>query len=334
MTQHIPFTKRQLLSYCNQIGIAGINVRDSKAKIITSILNYNINTNNIQNIYNNIQNELHVLSQTRTRIDNQMLQLQNVQHQLTVNTRTPSSTQHRWCSVLNIMLVVIFIVLLWLLFWEYLVVYKCRKSLTNCRLERNVCINQAALYDPAYTLNIAKHRNIHLNNLGISEDIIQFVGRPNFAEMYLFTDCTGCDINLWTAKKLIRLCEKKYHTDTYSRYNYGAKIPDALKKRYNEQFNKCQEAKHFLQNETMLGASILHKGYSAQCDPTCWSCFNVDVKEFEKYDISIETDPKCNKYGLYDYDPAIDRKREFVKNNKILRHMCTMEGHLNLQELL
>eukprot|EP01083_Nonionella_stella_P135364 411788_1 len=129
-------------------------------------------------------------------------------------------------------------------------------TLSNYRSYLNMCSNQAILFDDTKMYDVVRERNKHLINLGISLDIIEMYGRPYTVDgSGRFFTCRNCRITMWTVKKLIKLCEKKYHTDLYKRYNPNKTITEKVQKEYNQRFDQCQKAKQYLQSETSLGTS-------------------------------------------------------------------------------
>ena len=166
---------------------------------------------------------------------------------------------------------------------------------------------------------------------------MQIHGRP--WSLFSFDWCDRCHIDLWAVKKLIRLCEKKYHTDLHARYNNNKTIPDTLKSYYQKKFMECQQAKKFFKNESMLLATnrfmdLIGFDYP-QCNPNCWKCLGIDQNEFIKYGISIDTHPNCSMGKAVrspEYE-SIKAKKTYFQNIQIFQKICGVEEHLNIQKM-
>lgn len=88
----------------------------------------------------------------------------------------------------------------------------------------------------------------------------------------------------------------------------------------------------------MTATSIYETGTSPQCSADCWWCLGIDAAEFEKYRISIDTNPRCKKISKFrshiEEDPGIAEKRKLVQMRKTMfTSICSVEGHLNLDIL-
>ena len=259
MPQSGQFTKHELLQHCGFIGLIDVTERNTKAQITSKILNYHIRNSHNRNDNDTINNKK--LNDTINIIQNNLLQMRN---SLQSNVKdleqfkfihVPQSSYFKSNSFwrrsfcIHIMYFLIILIISYA-FWirenkHSIRIRSISWSYAHLRNKYNYCLNKAVLYDPLQVHRIQKERDQHLQNLGITQGILENSDRP-------YWYCYKCHINLWTVNKLIRLCEKKYHSDLYARYNDNKDISNELKKEYDAKFMNCTQARKFFQNESLV----------------------------------------------------------------------------------
>eukprot|EP01083_Nonionella_stella_P291689 992342_1 len=276
-------TKDELIVICDQLNISQEQRGNTKKKIILTLLHH-LKTNSQQIDINSDEtvNRIRLqLKQNKTRLKDNIQTIDALQKEITQiakerntdNAQNPSIDHNRrgYCLYFFITIAVcIFLTLAERVYTLERAIDRAhrnrRSQLSKYTSYLNMCSNQAILFDDLQMRDMVQERDHHLINLGVSLDRIELYGRPFTVDgADRFFRCDNCQITMWTVKKLIRLCEKKYHTDLYPRYNANQTLTEKMQKEYNQKFDECQKAKQYLQSESSLGTSITDIYDSAMC---------------------------------------------------------------------